>query len=147
MTYKILDNTAESDNTLLSKNNDENIKMLDELSDSSESDNEGDNVTMWNNYSYIKPLKILSQISGYPNLLVLYTIFSCLAVSSTSAERALSKLKIIKNRLRSTIADDYLSALMTLASEKDLLNKLPDEDVILRVAMTSPLLKAELLYY
>ena len=45
------------------------------------------------------------------------TVFACLiAVYSASAERVLSKLKIIKNRLRSTLADDYSSALMTLAA-------------------------------
>jgi hypothetical protein len=63
-----------------------------------------------------------------------------------SAERALSKLKIIKNRLRSSLADDYLSALMLLASEKDLMQMLIDDDIIFRVASASPTLRAQLLY-
>ena len=52
-------------------------------------------------YSYVID-KLLSKLSGFPNLIILYSIFCCLAVSSASAERALSKLKIVKNRLRST---------------------------------------------
>ena len=42
------------------------------------------------------------------------------SISSASAERALSKLKIVKNRLRSSLCDDMLSGLLVLASEKDL---------------------------
>jgi hypothetical protein len=77
-------------------------------------------VLQWELNAFMNPLKLLSQMSRFPNLCVLYSIFSCLAVSSASAEKALSKLKIIKNRLRSSLADDYLSALMLVASEKDL---------------------------
>ena len=94
----------------------------------------------------MKPLKILFQLSGFPNLLMLYSNFACLAVSSASAERALSKLKIIKNRLRSTLADDFLSAFMILAAEKDLLNTLTDEEMISRIAVASSSLKSHLLY-
>jgi len=111
-----------------------------------ESDSKLNSATQWKNYAFMKPLRILSQLSGYPNLLMLYSIVACLAVSSTSAERALSKLKIIKNRLRSTLADDYLSALMIIASEKDLLRTLTDKEIILSVAMASPTLKSQLLY-
>ena len=50
-----------------------------------------------------RPVTILDA-SGFCNRL--YSIFACLAISSISARRALSKLKIFKNRLRSTLADD-----------------------------------------
>ena len=50
----------------------------------------------------------------------MYSVFCCLAVSTASAERALSKLKIVKNRLRSSLCNDTLSAVLVLASEKDL---------------------------
>lgn len=43
--------------------------------------------------NFIKPLHMLQELSGFPNLLILYSIFCSLAVSSASAERALSKLK------------------------------------------------------
>ena len=118
----------------------------DSVVTSVQTDSKLNSVNKWKNYAFLKPLKILSQLSGYPNLLMLYNIFACLTVSSTSAERALSKLKIIKNRLRSTLADDFLSALMILAAEKDLLHALTDEEIILRVAIASPSLKSQLLY-
>ncbi|ESO12143.1 hypothetical protein HELRODRAFT_153308, partial [Helobdella robusta] len=70
----------------------------------------------------------------YRNLLMLYRIFASLALSSTSAERALSKLKIIKNRLRSTMANDYLSALMIIAAEKDILQTFTDDQIITKIA-------------
>jgi hypothetical protein len=78
-------------------------------------------------------------------LYMLYSIFVCLAVSSASAERALSKLRIIKNRLRSSMSDDYLSALMIISSEKDLLLQLTDDDIISRFACVSSTLGAQLL--
>lgn len=40
-------------------------------------------------------------------------------VSSTSLERTFSKLKILKNRLRSTISQDYLEDLMIITCESD----------------------------
>ena len=72
----------------------------------------------WANSSFLKPLQLSGQLSGFPYLHMLYGIFSCLPVSSASAERALSKLKIVKNRLRTSLSDDNLSALLVLASEK-----------------------------
>ena len=43
-------------------------------------------------------------------LTILYSVFCCLAVSSASAERALSNLKIVKNQLCTSLCDDMLSA-------------------------------------
>ena len=45
-------------------------------------------------------LQLSAQLSGFPNLHMLYSIFCCLPVSSASAERALGELKIVKNRLK-----------------------------------------------
>ena len=52
----------------------------------------------WSKNSFLKPLQLSANLSGFPNLHMLYSIFCCLPVSSASAERALSKLKIVKNR-------------------------------------------------
>jgi hypothetical protein len=65
---------------------------------------------------------------------------------SASAERALSKLKIVKNRLRSSLCDDMLSALLILSSEKDLLAELSNISIIHRLASASSSLKAHLQY-
>ena len=67
-------------------------------------------------------------------------------MSSASAERALSKLKIVKNRLRTSLSDDTLASLLVLAAEKDLMMQLSVEDIILRVAAASPSLKSCLLF-
>src|SRR6218665_2349998 len=59
---------------------------------------------------------------------MLYSIFCCLGlpVSSASAERVLSKLKLVKSRLRTSMSDDRptMSSLLVLASEKDLMTLL-----------------------
>jgi len=73
---------------------------------------------------------------------MLYVIFDCLAISSTSGERRSSKLKVSKNRLLSTLADDYLSALMILAAEKDLFHALTDEKIMLKCRHCKPASKS-----
>lgn len=120
--------------------------LVDEKNNPSVAENsEKDNILHWKRYAFTKPLSLLCQISGYPNLLHLYSIFVCLAVSSASAERALSKLRIVKNRLRTTLTDQNLSALMVLAVEKDLFHMLNVDEVISRLADASPSLRAHLL--
>ena len=102
------------------------------------------------NNNFIKPLHQLSQLSGYQNLVMLYSIFCSLAVSSASAERALSKLKIIKNRLHSSLCDDnhnMLSSHIFIASEKDILHGFRNEDIINRMAATALSLKTELMHW
>ena len=100
----------------------------------------------WTNDTFIKPCQLLSQLSGYPNLAILYSVVCCLAVSSASAERALSKLQIVKNRLRSALCEDMLSALLVLASEKDLLGELSNSSIISRLSFANRSLKAHLQY-
>ena len=100
----------------------------------------------WINNSFQKPLQLSGQLSGYPNLHMLYGIFCCLPVSSASAERALSKLKIIKNRLRTSLSDDTLSALLVLASEKDLMMQLRIDDIIYCLVTANKSLKSHLLF-
>jgi len=70
------------------------------------------------------------ELSGFPVLTWLYKIIVTLAVTSCSAERAMSRVKIIKSRLRSTMLDDWFSSLMILASEKDLVEKLSVDNII-----------------
>ncbi len=60
----------------------------------------------WVDYSYVKPLRVIYQFSAYPMLTTMYKILSSIAVTSCSNERTLSRVRIIKNRLRSTMQDD-----------------------------------------
>lgn len=93
----------------------------------------------WIDYSFIKPLRALEELSLFPNLLCFVKILTTIAVTSCSAERAMSRVKIIKNRLRSTMIDDWFSSLTVLASERDILEslQLQTKDIIDRFAMCS----------
>ena len=55
---------------------------------------------------------------------------------------ALSELKIVKNRLGTSMSDDTLASLLVLATEKDLMLQLSSDDVIARVAKSNPVLKS-----
>lgn len=100
----------------------------------------------WANNSFIKPLQLTAQLSGFAQLHMLYSIFCCLPVSSASAERVLSKLKLVKNRLRTSMTDETLSSLLVLASEKDLMMQLATDDIIMGLIKSNPSLHSHLLY-
>jgi hypothetical protein len=107
-------------------------------------DSDSDNVCSVDNprrrasdYSFMKPLRALEELSGFPNLYCLVSILATLAVTSCSAERAMSRVKIIKNRLRSTMLDDWFSSLVVLASERDILERLKSNDIIDKFALSS----------
>jgi len=70
----------------------------------------------WSDNSILKPFQLTGDLSGFPDL-HLGSILYCLPVSSASAERALSKLKIVKNHLRISVTDDMLAPLLLLAAE------------------------------
>lgn len=56
----------------------------------------------------------------FPAIYIALSIGLTLPVSSSSPKRAFSKLKLIKNRLRSTIGEDRLESLMIVSCEKDI---------------------------
>lgn len=84
----------------------------------------------WTDYGYIKYLRVIHQLSAHPMLTTMYKILPSIAVTSCSAERTLSRVRIIKNRLRSTMQDDWFSALTLLACEKDSFDSLRVEEVV-----------------
>jgi hypothetical protein len=100
----------------------------------------------WSDNSFLKPFQLTGQLSGFPNLHMLYSIFCCLPVSSASAERALNKLKIVKNRLRTSMTDDTLASLLLLAAEQDIMTQLTSDDIIARLVKSHPSLKSHLLF-
>lgn len=101
----------------------------------------------WADNGFSKPLRVLSELTGFPNLTYLYKILVSIAVTSCSAERAMSRVRIIKNRMRSTMLDDWFASLMVLASEKDLLNNISIDNIIDRFARISVPLQKQLLYH
>ena len=78
----------------------------------------------------MKLLRVVSEISSYPHLAAMYKILASLAVTSTSAERILSRVRIIKNRLRTSMVDEWFSALTILAAEQDILKSISTEEII-----------------
>jgi len=49
----------------------------------------------WIEHSFVKPLRVLEEISSYPYLAAMYKILASLAVTSASAERVLSRVRVI----------------------------------------------------
>ena len=84
-------------------------------------------------HSFTKPLRVLSELLGFNSLGRLgymYKNLASLAVTSCSAERAMSRVKSVKDRLRSTMVGDWFSALLILSTEKDLLDCLNENDIV-----------------
>lgn len=83
-----------------------------------------------------KPLRILNYIERcglsetFPNIVVALRILLTIPVSVASGERSFSKLKIIKNYLRSTMSQQRLTDLAMLTIEKDIANSLDYDDII-----------------
>jgi len=71
---------------------------------------------------------------AYPNVYTLYKLFIRIPVSSAQAERTFSRLKLIKNYLRSTMCADRLNALAMLYIERELAEKIDFSVVIEKFA-------------
>ena len=82
------------------------------------------------------PLNLLNKIHELklenllPNICISLRIFCTLSVSVAEAERSFSKLNIVKNYLRSTMAQDRLQNLALLSIENELARRVNYKDVI-----------------
>ena len=61
----------------------------------------------------------------YPLVYRLMTLVLLLPVSTATAERAFSAMKIVKSRLRNRLSDEFLSDLLLLFIEKEMLRTVP----------------------
>jgi hypothetical protein len=75
-------------------------------------------------------LKFLKQMRCFPNVLIAYRILLTIYVTIASAERSFSRLKLLKSYLHSTITQERLNGLVTIAIENDVLEKIKYEDII-----------------
>ena len=75
-------------------------------------------------------IKDLSAFDLSPSLWVALRILLRLPVSVAGSERSYSRLKIIKNHLRSTMSDDRLSSLAVLSIEHEVTKSLEHDDVL-----------------
>ena len=84
----------------------------------------------------LPPLMLLNQIAAknyetlFPYVTICLRIFLTLPVTVATAERSFSKLKLIKNYLRSTIGQERLVNLAVLGIENDLTRKISFDDII-----------------
>ena len=84
----------------------------------------------------LNPFELLNKILTYaldnivPNLSVSLRIFLTIPATAASAERSFSKLKLIKNYLRSTMTQDRLIGLARLSIESELAREIDFRDVI-----------------
>ncbi|KAL4149652.1 hypothetical protein QTP88_003544 [Uroleucon formosanum] len=73
------------------------------------------------NTTALQSLSILKKLNGsFPNITVALRIMLTIPITSASAERSFSKLKLIKNYLRSTMSQTRLTGLSTISIEKDI---------------------------
>jgi hypothetical protein len=66
----------------------------------------------------------------FPNALIAYRILLTISVTVASTERSFSKLKLLKSYLCSTMTQERLNGLATIAIENDVLEKIKYEDII-----------------
>ena len=84
----------------------------------------------------LKPLDLLNKFYElhleelFPNLCITLRIFCTIPISVAEAERSFSKLNIIKNIHRSTIKQERLNSLATLAIESELSRKIDFHETI-----------------
>jgi hypothetical protein len=72
----------------------------------------------------------IRDVDCYPNASIAYRILFILLVTVASAERSFSKLKLLKNYLRSTMSQERLNGLATLCIEKKLLDDIDISSII-----------------
>ena len=66
----------------------------------------------------------------FPNVSIALRMFMCLLISNCSGERSFSQMALVKNKLRSTMTDERLSALKLLSVEIDLLDNMSFSDIV-----------------
>jgi len=73
----------------------------------------------------IDVLNYLKRMDGtFPNAWIAYRIWLIIPVTVASGERSFSKLKFIKNYLRSTMSQERLNGLAMISIEKNMVEKL-----------------------
>ena len=75
-------------------------------------------------------LKFLKRHYSFPNANIAYRVLLTIPVTIASAERSFSKLKLLKSYLRSTMTQQRLTDLATIALESGLLDKIEYDHII-----------------
>ncbi|XP_021762686.1 uncharacterized protein LOC110727435 [Chenopodium quinoa] len=75
-------------------------------------------------------LEFVKAADCYPNVSIAYRILLTMSVTVASTERSFSKLKLLKNYLRSSMSQERLNGLATLCIEKNMLEHIDVETII-----------------
>ena len=67
---------------------------------------------------------------SFPNVETVLRIYLDLMITNCSSERSFSKMKIIKNRLRTTLTHERLSNLAIMSIEYDILRELDFNNLV-----------------
>jgi len=126
-----------NDSVISVTENDGNGQVATVSEESTEQQQQRQSHDSWVNRTFVKPMRALEELSSFTSLSSLMKMLATVAVTSCSAERAMSRVKIIKNRLHSTMLDDWFSALTILASERDLVDGLNTDEITDRFALLS----------
>ena len=79
-------------------------------------------------------VKHSSIMTSVPDVVTVFKIFLTLPVTVASAERSFSKLKLIKNYMRSTMSQDMLSGLSILCIENERARNLDLSEIVKQFA-------------
>ncbi|BAF28674.1 Os11g0628800 [Oryza sativa Japonica Group] len=82
------------------------------------------------NMGPLEILKFLKRHDCFPNASIAYRILLTIPVTVASAERSISKLKLLKSYLRCTMTQERLNSLAMIALENGLLEKINYEHII-----------------
>lgn len=74
--------------------------------------------------------------STFPNVMTALQTYISLMITNATGERNFSKLKLIKNCLRSTMSQNRLNSLAIMAIENDVLEKVNFQDDVLNDFVT-----------
>lgn len=85
--------------------------------------------------------KLNLHISTYTNLHRAYEYFMTLPCTEVACERAFSKLKLIKSRLRSALTQEHVDSLLLMYVERELTHELDIDEIVKSFARTSNELK------
>jgi hypothetical protein len=81
--------------------------------------------------------EFVREVDNYSNIVIAYRILFTMLVTIASAETSFSKLKLLKNYLRSVISQERLNGLATLCIEKQLLDDIDIDSIITDIAARS----------
>ena len=80
--------------------------------------------------SAMEIFEFVKEMDSYPNVSIAYRILFTMPVTVASAERSFSKLKLLRNYLRSVMSQERLNGLATLCIENGLLDEIDIDTII-----------------